>query len=96
MLCPKTNNAQTGSPVTAIGTEGPLGKDDRGSDRHTFDFYNVMLVKVSQIVRMKAEKENELDKVYAVHERVGLGLLHYKSLRWAFAPSPERKGMILR
>ena len=50
-----------------------------------------MLVKVSQIVRMKAEKENELDKVYALHERVGLGLLHYKSLRWAFVGSPHSK-----
>ena len=89
-------SAQAGSPVTAIGTEGPLGEDDRGSDKHTFDFYNVMLVKVSQIVRIKAEKEDELDRLYAVHERIGLGLLHYKALRWAFAPGPERKGIMHR
>ena len=89
-------SAQAGSPVTVIGTEGPLGEDDRSSDKHTFDFYNVMLVKVSQIVRIKSEKEDELDKVYAVHERIGLGLLHHTALRWAFAPGPERKGIMPR
>ena len=89
-------SAQAGSPVTAIGTEGPLGEDDRGSDKRTFDFYNVMLVKASHVVRIKAEKEDELEKVYAVHERIGLGLLHHKALRWAFAPGPERKGVMLR
>ena len=89
-------SAQAGSPVTAMGMEGPLGEDDRGSDKHTLDFYNVMLVKASQIVRIKAGKEAELDKVYAVDERIGLGLLHHKALRWAFAPGPKRKGIMLR
>jgi hypothetical protein len=65
------------------------------SDKFTFDFYNVMLVVVSKAMIRSPETEGGPSRVTLIYERAGIGLLHYKALRYALAPGPQRENILL-
>ena len=73
-----------------------MNADDLGLDKHSFDFYNVMLVKICQVAEYYQSGGDHPNKGDLVCERIGLGLLQYKSLRWALPPGPVRSGIVLQ
>jgi hypothetical protein len=81
-------------PIQGIGTQD-MREITHSSDKFTFDFYNVMLVFVSKAMISSPETEGGPSRVTLIYERAGIGLLHYKALRYALAPGPQREDILL-
>lgn len=77
--------------VRCSGREGKSEEGYGGVDAYTFSLYNVMLVWVKYILTPGADG----DEVQVIRERVGLGLMHYKALKWGLPPGPQWKEILL-
>ena len=84
-----------GSFAREIPSEGikKLLANTETGDSHTFDYYNVMLVADTDPIRILPPEQDPARvndcQIKHAYERLGLGLLHYKALRWALEPGPS-------
>ena len=85
-------------PLRGMGAKAPTSEDiglEFSSDTHTFDFYNVMLVFVARVV-MGTSGNGRHAQAALIYERAGLGMLHYKALRWVDKSGPKWEPILLR
>lgn len=77
-----------------IGTQD-IRDITQSSDKFSFNFYNVMLVFVSKAIVSSPETEGGPFRVSLIYERAGIGLLHYKALRYALPLGPQWEDILL-